>query len=154
MTRKNFFLLGLAVVIGASVWLLYAYRGIQTTQTAIVEQVVQIQQRRPASVPVVVSAAPNNKVLDATKARLRSETVNLQQQLKPQTTRSSMPPRPVCAAKPSICNNNSPKKIASWNSSAKPWKTCKPDSVTTHRRPLRIAMPTNCAKAICSFKIS
>lgn len=81
MTRKNFFLLGLAVVIGASVWLLYAYRGIQSTQSAIVEQAQQLQQRRPASIPVVVSPPPNNKALEATKARLRSETVNLQQQL-------------------------------------------------------------------------
>lgn len=82
MTRKNFFLLGLAVIIGASVWLFYAYRGIQDTQTAIVEQVEQIQQRRPASVPAVVAtAAPDNKTVSAARARLRSEALNLQQRL-------------------------------------------------------------------------
>nr|BFD58361.1 hypothetical protein CKG001_04680 [Bdellovibrio sp. CKG001] len=81
MTGNSFFLLALVVIIGASLWMVRSYKGIQNTQTQLVERVEQIQQRRPASAPVVVTAAPDNKAVAATKARLRSEALNLQQQL-------------------------------------------------------------------------
>lgn len=81
MTGNSFFLLALVVIIGASLWMVRSYKGIQSTQTQLVERVEQIQQRRPSSAPVVVTAAPDNKAVAAAKARLRSEALNLQQQL-------------------------------------------------------------------------
>lgn len=81
MTRKNFFLLGLAVIIGASVWLYFSYKGIKTTQDALVEQAERTRARRSASIPVVVSAPTENRAITATKARLQQEALTLQEQL-------------------------------------------------------------------------
>ncbi|WP_374034783.1 hypothetical protein ACES2I_02540 [Bdellovibrio bacteriovorus] len=81
MTRKNFFLLGLAVIIGASVWLYFSYKGIKTTQDALIEQAERTRARRPASIPVVISPPPENRAVAATKARLQQEALTLQQQL-------------------------------------------------------------------------
>ncbi|MGE9744877.1 hypothetical protein [Bdellovibrio bacteriovorus] len=81
MTRKNFFLLGLAVIIGASIWLYFSYQGIKTTQDALVEQAERTRVRRPASIPVVMAPPPENRAVAATKARLRQEALTLQQKL-------------------------------------------------------------------------
>lgn len=81
MTRKNFFLLGLAVIIGASIWLYFSYQGIKTTQDALVEQAERTRVRRPASIPVVMAPPQENRAVAATKARLRQEALTLQQKL-------------------------------------------------------------------------
>lgn len=80
LTRKNFFLLGLAAIVGVSVWLYFTYRGVKSTQDALVEQAARIRPPRiPASVPPSMPA--DTKATSATKARLQLEVVRIQEEL-------------------------------------------------------------------------
>lgn len=80
LTRKNFFLLGLAAIVGVSVWLYFTYRGVKSTQDALVEQAARIRPPRiPASLPP--SAPLETKATSATKVRLQLEVVRIQEEL-------------------------------------------------------------------------
>lgn len=79
LTRKNFFLLGLAAIIGVSVWLYFTYLGVKRTQDALVEQASLIRPpRAPTAVP---PRQAENKAILPTTARLQAEAVRLQEEL-------------------------------------------------------------------------
>lgn len=81
MSGKNLFFLGVAVIVGVSMWLYYSFQGVRETQKAVIEQAQRLPRPIVVTAPTTSPNPPAASSNSALKARLTAEALRLQQEL-------------------------------------------------------------------------